>query len=148
MIYFEDLEVGRVERFGRYAVTREEVLEFAEKYDPQAFHLDDEAAARTPFGRLAASGWHTAAMAMRMTVDNMGERRGTSLGSPGLDELRWIRPVYPGDILRCETQLLEKRRSQSKPFMGIVRNVLRVYNQDDELVMTQTGNVMVRVRNP
>jgi acyl dehydratase len=109
LIYFEDLEVGSTASFGRYEVTREEVLEFARKYDPQPFHLSDEAAAQTHFGRISASGWHTCAMTMAMLVGNLTERRQAGLGSPGLDELRWLRPVYPGDVLRVETELLEKR---------------------------------------
>ncbi len=147
LLYFEDLETGTTTRFGSYAVTREEVVEFASKYDPQPFHLSDEAAAKTYFGRLSASGWHTAAMAMRMAVDNMAERRQASLGSPGIDELRWIKPVYPGDTLRCENELLEKRRSASRPEMGIIKGVTRVYNQHDELVMSFTANGLIRVRS-
>ncbi|WP_447411699.1 MaoC/PaaZ C-terminal domain-containing protein, partial [Clostridium perfringens] len=85
------------------------------KYDPQPFHLSDEAAAKTHFGRLAASGWHSCAMTMAMLVAHMNEDRAASLGSPGIDELRWLKPVYPGDRLRCETEVLETRRSASRP---------------------------------
>ena len=105
---FEDIEIGVVHRFGRYEVTREEVMEFAAKYDPQPFHLDDEAAAATHFGRLSASGWHTCAMTMAMIVANLKEHRQAGLGSPGVDELRWLKPVYPGDVLRCESETIEK----------------------------------------
>jgi len=91
LLYFEDLEIGTKASFGRYEVTREEVLEFAAKYDPQPFHLSDEAAAKTHFGRISASGWHTCAMTMRMLVDNITERKQAGLGSPGQDELRWHR---------------------------------------------------------
>src|ERR1700755_1490078 len=115
--YFEDLVVGSKASFGHYEVTRDEVVEFAGKYDPQPFHLSDEAAAETFFGRLSASGWHTAAMTMRMAVDNMHANRQAGLGSPGIDELKWLRPVYPGDTLRCETELLDKRLSASRPGM-------------------------------
>ena len=106
MLYFEDLEPGTKSSFGRYEVTREEVLEFAQKYDPQAFHLSDEAAAKTHFGRIAASGWHTCAMMMRMLVDNMSTIQQAGLGSPGQNELRWLKPVYPGDTLRMQTEIL------------------------------------------
>ena len=148
MKYFEDLEVGATASFGAYEVTREEVTEFAEKYDPQPFHLDDDAAAKTHFGRLSASGWHTCAMCMRMMVDDMAERRTASLGSPGIDELRWLKPVYPGDTLRVESELLEKRRSRSRPDMGITKSRQTVLNQHDEPVMTMVGNGLVQVRDP
>ena len=148
MLYYEDLVPGTVSKFGAYAVTREEVVDFASKYDPQPFHLSDEAAAQTFFGRLSASGWHTAAMAMRLMVDNMASNKQAGLGSPGIDELRWIKPVYPGDTLRVETELLDKRRSKSRPDMGLLKSMTRVYNQDDELVMTMKSNGMISVRDP
>ena len=91
-LYYEDLEIGAKQSFGRYEVTRNEVLDFANKYDPQPFHLDDEAAAETHFGRVSASGWHTCAMTMRMLVENMASNRQAGLGSPGVDELRWKKP--------------------------------------------------------
>src|SRR3954447_19394927 len=119
MIYFEDLKVGTETEFGSYEVTREEVLEFARKYDPQPFHLSDEEAAKTHFGRLSASGWHTCAMTMAMVVENLRKQRQAGLGSPGIDELKWLKPVYPGDTLRCETEILEKRASASRPEMGL-----------------------------
>lgn len=144
--YFEDLVVGTKASFGRYEVTRDEVVEFASKYDPQPFHLSDEAAAQTHFGRLSASGWHTAAMAMRMAVENMKDQRSAGLGSPGLDELRWLKPVYPGDTLRCETELLEKRVSRSRPEMGITKGRTTVFNQHDQTVMTYIANGLIRTR--
>lgn len=144
--YYEDLEVGAKASFGRYEVTREEVVEFAKKYDPQPFHLSDEDAAQTFFGRLSASGWHTAAMTMRMAVDHMRSNRQAGLGSPGIDELKWLRPVYPGDTLRCETELLEKRLSASRPGMGITRGRTTVFNQDDQPVMTFVANGLIRTR--
>lgn len=146
--YFEDLEPGAVQRFGRYEVTREEALEFASRFDPQPFHLSDEAAAETHFGRMSASGWHTCAMTMRMVVENLNAHGQVGLGSPGLDELRWHKPVYPGDTLRCETQLLEKTRSRSRPEMGSFRSTMKVYNQYDELVMSFTSIGLIRVRDP
>jgi acyl dehydratase len=144
--YFEDIEVGTKANFGSYAVTREEVIEFASRYDPQPFHLDDAAAAATHFGRLSASGWHTCAMTMRMLVDNIKERRQAGLGSPGLDELRWKNPVFPGDTLRVETELLEKTRSRSRPEMGSFRSAVRVYNQHDAVVMSMTSIGLVATR--
>ncbi|MGN6499965.1 MAG: MaoC family dehydratase [Tsuneonella sp.] len=148
MQYFEDIEVGRTASFGHYEVTREEVMAFAAKYDPQPFHLDDAAAARTHFGRLSASGWHTCAMTMSMLVENLKENRQAGLGSPGVDELRWKKPVYPGDTLRVETTVLEKRRSRSRPEMGIFKSKLRVFNQDDEPVLEMVSNGLVQVRDP
>lgn len=136
MIYFEDIEVGRETSFGRYEVTREEVIEFATKYDPQPFHLDDEAAAQTYFGRLSASGWHSCAMMMRMMADNMKNIDQAGLGSPGIDELRWLKPVYPGDVLRCEAEVIDKKASRSRPEMGSYRSNVRLINQDDVVVMT------------
>jgi acyl dehydratase len=146
MIYFEDLVIGTKAAFGSYNVTCEEVIEFASKYDPQPFHLDDEAAAQTHFGRLSASGWHTCAMTMAMLVENLKATKRAGLGSPGHDELRWIKPVYPGDTLRCETELLEKRQSASKPDMGIFRSNVMVFNQNDEMVMSFISIAMIAVR--
>ncbi len=146
MQYFEDIEVGRTAAFGSYAVTREEVMDFAAKYDPQPFHLSDEAAAQTHFGRLSASGWHTCAMVMSMVVANLKENQQAGLGSPGIDELKWIKPVYPGDTLRCETEILEKRVSASRPEMGIFKSRMRVFNQDDVMVMTFVSNGLVATR--
>ena len=145
MQYFEDIAVGTVARFGSYAVTREEVTAFAHAYDPQPFHLSDEAAAQTHFGRLSASGWHTCAMTMRMLVDHLAAVQQAGLGSPGIDELRWLRPVYPGDTLRCESEVLEKRRSASRPEMGIFKSRMTVFNQDDVAVMTMVSNGLIRV---
>lgn len=136
MRYFEDLVVGEKESFGSYAVTREEVLAFAEKYDPQPFHLSDEAAAKTHFGRMSASGWHTCSMTMSMFVAHMKANPSASLGAAGIDELRWLKPVYPGDTLRCENELLEKTPSSRRPEMGSTRAQMRTFNQHDELVMT------------
>ncbi len=146
MQYFEDLEVGAKLSFGRYEVTREEVMEFASKYDPQAFHLDDAAAAKTHFARISASGWHTCAMTMRMLVGNMGAREQAGLGGVGVDQLRWLKPVYPGDVLRVETELLEKTRSRSRPEMGSMNSIIRVFNQDDVMVMSFTSIGLIRVR--
>ena len=147
MLYYEDIEVGVVRRFGSKQVTREEVIDFAGKYDPQPFHLDDKAAANTHFGRLSASGWHTGSMAMRMMVDNMKEHEQAGLGSPGIEDLRCLTPVYPGDTLRCETEVLEKRRSASRPEMGLFKSKLTVFNQHDAPVMTMVSTGLIRVRD-
>lgn len=144
--YLEDLEVGARASFGRYPVTREDVIAFASKFDPQPFHLSDEAAAATHFGRLSASGWHTCAMTMAMLVEHLTETRQASLGSPGIDELRWLRPVYPGDTLRCETELLEKRVSASRPEMGITKSRMTVFNQEEVAVMSFVSNGLIATR--
>lgn len=135
MLYFEDIDVGFRRELGTYAVTREEVLDFAAKYDPQPFHLSDEGAAATHFGRLAASGWHTCSMVMAMYVAHLNRHPEASLGAAGVDELRWLKPVYPGDTLRAESVVLEKRESTSRPEMGSFRNEMTVYNQHDEKVL-------------
>ena len=148
MIFYEDLAIGTTRNFGAFEVTREEVMEFASKYDPQPFHLDDEAAAQTHFGRLSASGWHTCSMTMRMMVDNMMNEKSAGLGSPGVDQLRWKKPVYPGDTLRCETEVIEKRRSASRPEMGIFKSRIRTFNQKDEIVLEMVSNALIRTRDP
>lgn len=148
MIHYEDIEVGARASFGRYEVTREEVTTFAAAYDPQPFHLDDEAAAQTHFGRLSASGWHTCAMTMRMLVDHMRDQRQAGLGSPGIDQLHWLTPVYPGDVLRCESEVMDKRRSRSRPDMGLFKSRLAVFNQDGVKVMEMISNGMITVRDP
>ena len=146
MQYFEDLEVGAETYFGSYEVTREEVLEFARKYDPQPFHLSDEEAAKTHFGRIAASGWHTCAMTMAVLARYVVEHRQAGLGSPGIDQLRWRRPVYPGDTLHVRSTIVEKTLSRSKPDMGSFRSDMVVTNQDDQAVMTFTSIVLIRRR--
>ena len=146
MIYFEDLETGAETEFGTYEVTREEVLEFAKKYDPQPFHLSDEAAAKTHFGRIAASGWHTAAMTMAVIARHVVKHEQAGLGSPGIDELRWKKPVYPGDTLTVRGEVLEKTPSRSKPEIGSFRTRTTVTNQDGDTVMTFVSIVLIRRR--
>ena len=148
MKFYEDIEVGTTNAFGRYEVTREEVMEFASRYDPQPFHLDDDAAAQTHFGRLSASGWHTCSMTMAMMVENMKDEKSAGLGSPGVDSLRWKKPVYPGHTLRCVTEIIEKRRSASRPEMGIFKSRIRTFNQDDEMVLEMVSNGLIRTRDP
>ncbi|WP_394269531.1 MaoC family dehydratase [Qipengyuania sp.] len=148
MKHYEDIKVGTRQSFGRYEVTRDAVIEFASKFDPQPFHLDDEAAAATHFGRLSASGWHTCAMTMAMLVENMKDDRQAGLGSPGVDQLRWKKPVYPGDTLRVESEIIEKRRSESRPEMGIFKSRIRTLNQNDETVLEMISNGLIRTRDP
>jgi acyl dehydratase len=150
MKYYEDLVVGTLTRSSRsYKVTREEVMEFATKYDPQPFHLDDDAAAKTHFGQLSASGWHTASITMRLMVDTWKDMEPTaSLGSPGIDELRWVKPVFPGDELSVEIELISKRRMNSRRDMGLSKSKQTVYNQHGDIVMTMLGNGLIQVRNP
>jgi len=146
MIYFEDCEVGAETLFGHYDVTREEVLEFARKYDPQPFHLSDEAAAKTHFGRLAASGWHTCAMTMAVIARHVVDTEQAGLGSPGIDELRWLKPVYPGDRLTVRGKVIESIPSRSKPTIGVIRSENTVTNQDGAPVMRFISIVMMQRR--
>ena len=127
-------------------MTREEVLDFARKYDPQPFHLSDEAAAKTHFGRIAASGWHTTAMTMAVIARAVVEEEQAGLGSPGVDELRWLKPVYPGDRLTVRGTIVEKTPSRSKPDIGSFRTLTTVTNQDGVDVMRFTSIVLMRRR--
>ncbi len=146
MIYLDDLEVGQETYFGSYEVTREEVIEFAGKYDPQPFHLSDEAAAKTHFGRLAASGWHTCAMSMAVIARHVVATEQAGLGSPGVDELRWLKPVFPGDTIHVSSRIVEVRPSRSKPEIGSFRSETTVTNQDEVPVLTFTSIVLMRRR--
>src|SRR3954447_12427753 len=146
MQYFEDLEIGAETDFGSYEVTREEVLEFARKYDPQPFHLSDEEAAKTHFGRLAASGWHSCARAMGVIARHVVAHEQAGLGSPGVDELRWLKPVYPGDTLHVRGKIVEVRPSRSRPEMGSFRTETSVTNQHDVPVLRFTSIVLMRRR--
>ena len=145
-IHFEDLVVGAETYFGSVDVSRDEVIEFASKYDPQPFHLSDEAAAKTHFGRLAASGWHTCAMVMGVIARHVTDAKQAGLGSPGIDELRWLKPVYPGDTLHIRGKILEKTPSRSKPEIGSFRTQTTVTNQDNIPVLTFTSIVLIRRR--
>jgi acyl dehydratase len=146
MRYFEDLEIGAETDFGSYDVTREEVLEFARKYDPQPFHLSDEEAAKTHFGRIAASGWHTCAMTMAVIARKVVGQDQAGLGSPGVDELRWLKPVYPGDTLHVRGKIVDKTPSRSRPDMGSFRTETTVTNQDGGPVMRFTSIELIRRR--
>ncbi|MTD52751.1 MaoC family dehydratase [Amycolatopsis pithecellobii] len=133
--YFEDYVEGSTEELGSIKVSEDEILEFATKYDPQPFHVDPPAAAAGPYGGLIASGWHTASLMMKLVVRNYLSAA-SSLGSPGIDELRWLKPVRPGDELRARVQVLEARPSKSKPDRGLLRSLVELRNQDDETVFT------------
>ena len=145
-LYLEDHVPGSVYRFGSVLVEEKEIVDFAKTYDPQVFHVDPEAAKRTSFGGLVASGWHTVALAMRLLVDHRLSRM-ANLGSPGVDELRWLKPVRPGDILSVRLTIMEVRRSQSKPDRGIVRGFVEVLNNSGEVVTTWKGVNIVLCRN-
>jgi len=148
MLYWEDYKVGQKNAFGSYEVTREEIIEFASKYDPQPFHLSDEGAAGTHFGKLSASGWHTASMGMAMMAENMKNVEAASLGSPGLEQLLWKKPVHAGDTLRMETEVIESRRSKSRPDMGLTKSRVTILNQNDDIVMESVNIGMTVVRDP
>ncbi len=135
-LYFEDFAPGQVLESGSHTVTLEEILAFARQFDPQPIHVDETAARRSPYGGIIASGWHTAALCMRMVVDSALVGETGSLGSPGVDELRWLRPVRPGDTLRVLIEVLEVRPSRSKPDRGLVRLRYTVRNQHGEDAMT------------
>lgn len=136
--YWEDFPVGQVREFGAFAVTREAVLAFAAQFDPQPFHLDDAAAQASLFGKLAASGWHTCAMVMRMMCDEY-LLESSSKGSPGIDSLRWTKPVFPGDTLSVRLTTLEARPMASRPNVGLVLSKWEVLNQQREGVLTMQG---------
>lgn len=142
--YYEDFDVGDTREFGERTVTKGEIVEFAERYDPQPFHVDEEAAAESMFGGLIASGWHTAAICMRMFVDNMADE--AWLGARGVDDLRWIRPVRPGDTLSAGAEVVGKRPDEENPHVGYVDSKLTAYNQDDEPVISWVGLGIVKRR--
>jgi acyl dehydratase len=145
MLYFEDFAVGQKFHTGRCRVDASEIAEFAAKYDPQPFHLDAEAAKASLFGGLAASGWHSAAMMMRLVVDSEFRPAGGIIGSGG--ELAWLKPVRPGDELRVESEIVELRESRSRPQQGIVKVRLTMLNQSDETVQTFTPTLLVNRRS-
>jgi acyl dehydratase len=147
MLHFEDFKVGETSEMGRRVVDRDEVIAFARDFDPQPFHIDEEAARASMFGGLIASGWHTVSMVMRMMCDSY-LLQSASLGSPGVDHVKWLKPVRPGDTIRAVRTVLEARVSKSKPDVGIVKTRWDVYNQADEPVMTMEGYGMFRVRQP
>ena len=135
-MYLEEYSVGMEREFGSKTVSKEEIIRFASEFDPQPFHLDEEAAKDSMFGELIASGWHTCSMLMRMLCDEFLLDDVGSLGSGGVDNIRWKKPVRPNDTLRVQSRVTEVRPSESKPDRGIVKSQYSVLNQDDQLVMT------------
>jgi acyl dehydratase len=135
MLYFEDFAAGSVRDLGSRTLTRDEIVAFAREFDPQPFHLDDEAAKKTPFGGIVASGWHTCAIVQRLVVESF-VKESASLGSPGVDEIRWLKPVRPGDTLRVRCEVLHVIPSSSKKDRGTIKILYTVTNQKDETVMT------------
>jgi acyl dehydratase len=143
--YFDDYLPGVSRDCGSVSVSEAEIISFAIQFDPQPFHVDPVAAARGPFGGLIASGWHTSALVMRQLVDHYLPAE-ASLGSPGLDEIRWPEPVRPGDTLRVQATAVEARRSVSKPDRGILKTVIEAVNQDGRTVLRATATNFLRVR--
>ncbi len=146
LLYFEDFPVGEIVEYGATEVTAEAIIAFARQFDPQVFHLDESAAHATMTEGLVASGWHTAAMLMRMSCDNF-LNRSSSQGSPGIEEISWIKPVRPGDILRVRRTTLSARPSKSRPEIGLVEFICDVFNQTGETVMIQQGVILFKRRN-
>jgi acyl dehydratase len=145
--YWEDLVTGSVRHLGSVTPSVEDIKEFAEQFDPQPFHIDEAAGRNSIFGSLCASGWHTCAMAMRLTVDNF-LRESSSMGSPGLENLRWLKPVYPGDTIRLQHTITEARPLRSRLDTGLVRSVWEMFNQNGEKVLHMEGYGMFGRRHP
>ncbi len=144
--YMEDYVKGAVHELGEIEVTQAEILDFARKFDPQSFHVDPEAAKQSIYGGLIASGWHTSALLMRLFVDYYLPRA-ASLGSPGVDELRWLKPVRPGDVLSIRVTVADVRPSQSKPDRGLLHSFVEALNQKDEVVMSLKAMNLVLYRD-
>ena len=145
--YWEDLEIDSVRELGSHTITREEIMDFARQFDPQPFHLDEQAAKESVFGGLCASGWHTCGLAMRLMVTNF-LHEAASLGSPGLEDVRWLKPVFPGDTLSLRHAILAKRPMNSRPDVGLVRTRGMMFNQDQAQVLHMEGWAMFRRRTP
>ena len=143
--YFEDYRIGERVEFGSYRMTEEQIVAFARDFDPQPFHVDKDAARQSVYGGLVASGWHTASAMMRMMVDHFISPK-TSMGSPGMDEIRWLKPVRPGDTLRVRVTILSAKRSTSKPDRGVIDQRVEVINQHGDVVMASKGIGMYRCR--
>jgi acyl dehydratase len=143
--HFEDYVPGTVHRLGTVEVAERDVIEFARRFDPQPFHVDAEAAKRSTFGGLIASGWHTGALTMSVLVRDYISSV-ASLGSPGMDEIRWLKPVRPGDVLSVQVTILEATRSRSKPDRGVVRSQIETMNQRGEVVMRAQALGLFRLR--
>jgi acyl dehydratase len=145
-IFWEDFTPGDTAPIGEKTMDQAEMLAFAKAYDPQPFHIDEQAARQSMYGGLIASGWHTVALVMRMTVDSY-LNASASLGSPGVDNVRWLKPVRPGDTIRATRTVLETRPSGSRPDMGLVKTRWEVFNQSNELVMSMEGYGMFERRH-
>lgn len=145
--YWEDLAPGSVRELGSVTVSAEEIKAFAGQFDPQPFHVDEAAGRRSIFGNLCASGWHTCALAMKLTVENF-LNEAASMGSPGLESLRWLKPVYPGDTLTLKHTIVESRPLRKRLDTGLVRSVWEMANQNGETVMQMEGYGMFRRRHP
>lgn len=135
MEYFDDIEVGAVRHTASHTVTKGEIVAFAREFDPQPFHIDEAAAKAGPYGSVIASGWHTAAMMMRLIVDQFAGQV-ASAGSPGFDKLRWLKPVFPNDTLHVRSTCIDKAPSKSRPNLGTCKFTTEVLNQNDEVVMS------------
>ncbi|WP_334133446.1 MaoC family dehydratase [Tepidimonas sp.] len=146
-LWWEDLAVGDSRELGSLRVTEEEIIAFARQFDPQPFHLDAEVARHSVFGALCASGWHTCALAMRLMVTNFLHDT-SSLGSPGLESLKWLKPVFPGDELRLRHTITDKRPMSKRPDVGLVRTVWELFNQHGDKVLHMEGWGMFRRREP
>jgi acyl dehydratase len=147
LLFFEDFAVGQIYRTGSLKVDADAIKTFAKSFDPQPFHLDEAAAAKTFFQGLAASGWHTAALTMRLLVSEGAPIAGGIIGA-GMDELRWPRPVRPGDALHLESEVLEVRASRSRPQQGLVKMRTTTLNQNNEAVQIVVANLVVPRRTP
>jgi acyl dehydratase len=147
LIHFEDIVVGATVPFGHKVVSRDEIVAFARAFDPQPFHLDEEAAKSSLIGRLCASGWHSCGMLMRMLADEV-LNNAASLGSPGLDEVKWLKPVFPGDGLTARYTCTAKRVLASRPGVGLCQMLFEMLNQHGDVVMTWFGSQFFRVRMP
>ena len=145
--FWEDMAVGQVRDLGTISPSREDIIAFASQFDPQPFHLDDAAGAASVFGGLCARGWHTCSMAMRLMVTNFVQQT-SSLGSPGLENVQWKKPVFPNDTLRLQHTILETRPMRSKPDVGLVRTAWDMHNQHGESVLHMEGWGMFRRRHP
>jgi len=137
-LYLEDFQVGQVVELGSTTITRDEILDFATQYDPQPFHVDEAAAEQSIYGGLIASGWHTVSLFMRLLVDGL-LCRAASMGSPGVDEVRWLKPVRPGDTLSARSIIHAVIPSRSKPDRGILRTTYEMFNQDGDRVLSMKG---------
>jgi acyl dehydratase len=144
--FFEDYQVGATYELGSVTVTEDEIIAFARLYDPQEMHINREVAAKGPFGQVIASGWHTIALTMRKLVENFLPHNG--LAAPGIDEVRWPRPVRPGDTLRVRVTIEQARRSRTKPDRGLIHSLIETVNQDGDVVMSLRPMNLVRCRSP